>query len=207
MDRPGVECRVPRARLHRVARKGDARGNPLPQAAAPQAQAAAEAVLMECPIVVPEADTRLMDSDPLAAQVLARVFADLTIRERYIILSRYGCDLTQEEVSDELGVSRNRVYQIERRALRLFRHQRHWASAEEKRADALARQAAELARQVVARKRAWNRACAAEEWDRARAAARDVARARADVLRQPPTEREREAARVAAEMLWDPPHA
>jgi RNA polymerase sigma factor (sigma-70 family) len=59
-------------------------------------------------------------------KTLRNVLETLTPREEKIIKMRYGLDgyeeMTLEEVSQQVGVTRERIRQIEARALRLLRH-------------------------------------------------------------------------------------
>jgi RNA polymerase sigma factor (sigma-70 family) len=60
---------------------------------------------------------RMTISDPF----IARAVLGLRPRLAQVIESRYGEDLTQQETADRLGVSRPRIYQLERDAIRALR--------------------------------------------------------------------------------------
>lgn len=60
---------------------------------------------------------------------IADMLSDLTERERYIITLRYGLDgnepRTLEEVGEEIGVTRERVRQIEKKAITKMKNSKH----------------------------------------------------------------------------------
>ena len=58
-------------------------------------------------------------------QDLEKVLGDLTARERTIVCARYGIGgnvLTLQQIGEELSITRERVRQIEQKALRKLRH-------------------------------------------------------------------------------------
>jgi len=64
-------------------------------------------------------------------RVLAEVLAELTLREQFVLRKRFGIggteDRTLAEIGEELGVTRERVRQIEAKALTRLRHARRAA--------------------------------------------------------------------------------
>jgi len=68
-------------------------------------------------------------TNQLLREDVRRMLKELSARERRVLRSRFGLDSceshTLEEVANEMGVTRERVRQIQSRALRKLRSSRH----------------------------------------------------------------------------------
>jgi len=76
-----------------------------------------------------QADTGLLEYDPDTVDIkdaVDRVLGTITAREEFVLKLRFGIDgaeQTLKEISRKMGISPNRVRQIEMKALRKLRHQ------------------------------------------------------------------------------------
>jgi RNA polymerase primary sigma factor len=66
-------------------------------------------------------EKRRIDWDGLVF-ALSLVLFTLTEKQRIVIIARFWGDKTLEEIGDELGVTKERIRQIESRAIRRLRH-------------------------------------------------------------------------------------